>query len=116
MFVLSQCTIDVTDLDYWIGLFFCQRTLLTFLAICIFWSDAEAFVLKKYDITVCLTYYRLHFGFFSVSQLEAKLVEMDKSNTQLKLTVTNLNLRVKTGNKEMQREMQKVSTCHTKKN
>lgn len=85
---------------------------LHFLVRCRGWSD---FVLKQYDIRVCLTYYRLHFV-SSVLQLEAKLVEMDKSNTQLKLTVTNLNLRVKTGNKEMQREMQKVSTCHTKKN
>lgn len=42
-------------------------------------------------------------------QLEAKLVEMDAINTQLKLSVSNLGLRVKTGNKEMQREMQKVS-------
>lgn len=64
-------------------------------------------------VRVCPTHYRLHFV-SSVLQLEAKLVEMDKSNTQLKLTVTNLNLRVRTGNKEMQREMQKVSTCHTK--
>lgn len=36
-------------------------------------------------------------------------MEMDAINTQLKLSVSNLGLRVKTGNKEMQREMQKVS-------
>lgn len=36
-------------------------------------------------------------------------METDSVNTHLKLSVSNLGLRVKTGSKEMQREMQKVS-------
>lgn len=63
MFVLSQCTIDVTDLE----VFFLSKNLINifshlhYLVRCRGWSD---FVLKKYDITACLTYYRLHFVFF----------------------------------------------------
>lgn len=36
-------------------------------------------------------------------------MEMDAINTQLKLSVSNLGLRARTGHKELQREMQKVS-------
>lgn len=38
-------------------------------------------------------------------------MQIDKSNTQLKLTVSDLRLRLRTRDKEMQKEMQKVSTC-----
>lgn len=38
-------------------------------------------------------------------------MQIDKSNTQLKLTVSDLRLRLKTRDKEMQKEMQKVSPC-----
>lgn len=47
----------------------------------------------------------------AVGQLEEELVQVDKSNTQLKLTVSDLRLRLRTRDKEMQKEMQKVSTC-----
>lgn len=39
-------------------------------------------------------------------------MQIDKSNTQMKLTVSDLRLKLRTRDKEMQKEMQKVSTCH----
>lgn len=45
-----------------------------------------------------------------VRQLEEELVQMDKSNTQLKLSVSELRLRLRTRDKEMHKEMLKVST------
>lgn len=40
-------------------------------------------------------------------------MQVDKSNTQLRLTVSDLRLKLRTRDKEMHKEMQKVSTYHT---
>ena len=40
-------------------------------------------------------------------------MQIDKSNTQLRLTVSDLRLKVKARNKEVHKEMQKVSTQRT---
>lgn len=40
-------------------------------------------------------------------------MQMDKSNTQLRLTVSDLRLKVKARNKEVHKEMQKVRTHPT---
>lgn len=40
-------------------------------------------------------------------------MQIDKSNTQLKLSVTELKLKLRSRDKEMQKEMQKVSTYLT---
>ncbi|KAM7402726.1 hypothetical protein PAMP_017940 [Pampus punctatissimus] len=43
-----------------------------------------------------------------IHQLEEELVQMDKSNTQLKLITSDLKLKLRTRDKEMHKEMQKV--------
>ncbi len=40
-------------------------------------------------------------------------MQIDKSNTQLKLTVSDLRLKLRTKDKEMHKEMQKVCTYIT---
>ncbi|XP_053172243.1 cilia- and flagella-associated protein 57 [Scomber japonicus] len=48
-----------------------------------------------------------------IHQLEEELVQMDKSNTQLKLVVSDLKLKLRTRDKEMSKEMQKVKDMET---
>ncbi|XP_034441489.1 cilia- and flagella-associated protein 57 [Hippoglossus hippoglossus] len=43
-----------------------------------------------------------------IRQLQEELVQTDQSNTQLKLTVSDLKLKLRTRDKEMQKEMQKL--------
>ncbi|XP_026024825.1 cilia- and flagella-associated protein 57 isoform X3 [Astatotilapia calliptera] len=48
-----------------------------------------------------------------ISQLEEELIQTDKSNAQLKLTVSELKLKLKTRDKEMCKESQKVKDLET---
>ncbi|XP_063330905.1 cilia- and flagella-associated protein 57 isoform X2 [Pelmatolapia mariae] len=48
-----------------------------------------------------------------ISQLEEELTQTDKSNAQLKLTVSELKLKLKTRDKEMCKESQKVKDLET---
>ncbi|XP_058487898.1 cilia- and flagella-associated protein 57 [Solea solea] len=48
-----------------------------------------------------------------IHQLQEELVQSQKSNTQLKLTVTDLRLKLTTRDKEMHKEMQKVKDLET---
>ncbi|XP_034550436.1 cilia- and flagella-associated protein 57 isoform X2 [Notolabrus celidotus] len=48
-----------------------------------------------------------------IHQLEEDLVQIDNSNTQLKVTVSDLRLKLKTRDKEMQKEVQKVKDLET---
>ncbi|XP_040890430.1 cilia- and flagella-associated protein 57 [Toxotes jaculatrix] len=48
-----------------------------------------------------------------IRQLEEELVQTDKSNTQLKLTVSELRLKLRSRDKEMHKEMQKAKDLET---
>lgn len=43
--------------------------------------------------------------------MEGELKEFHKTNTQLELKIAELNLKLKTKDKEMHKEMRKVSMC-----
>ncbi|KAF1391148.1 hypothetical protein PFLUV_G00038910 [Perca fluviatilis] len=48
-----------------------------------------------------------------IHQLEEELMQIDQSNTQLKLAVSDLRLKLRTRDKEMHKEMQKVKDLET---
>lgn len=50
-------------------------------------------------------------GVSAVSQLEEELVQVDKINTQLQLSVSDLRLKLRAKEEEIRKEVQKVSTC-----
>lgn len=47
----------------------------------------------------------------ALSQLEEELLLLDRSNTQLQLTISELRLKLRAKDAELRKEMQKVSTC-----
>lgn len=49
-------------------------------------------------------------GVSALSQLEEELLLLDRSNTQVQLTVSELRLKLRAKEAEIRKEMQKVST------